>query len=64
MIAYASIAVLVAIAAMIVVARGRIAELQSGLAGGNVGPGCAIAQAVAVLLLALLIFLGHRAGMF
>jgi len=59
-----SIAVLVAIAAVIVAARDRIARLQSMLAGGAVMPGCAIAEAAAVLLLALLIFLGHRAGMF
>jgi hypothetical protein len=59
-----SIILLVAIAAIIVVARGRIAHLQSLLVGGAVMPGCAIAEAVAVLLLALLIFLGHRAGMF
>jgi len=59
-----SIAVLVAIAAVIVAARERIARLQSMLAGGAVMPGCAIAEAAAVLLLALLIFLGHRAGMF
>ena len=64
MIAYASIAILVAIAAMIVIARGRIAELQSGLAGGAVGPGCAVAQAAALLLIALLILVGHLAGMF
>jgi hypothetical protein len=59
-----SIAVLVAIAAVMVAARDRIARLQSMLAGGAVMPGCAIAEAAAVLLLALLIFLGHRAGMF
>lgn len=59
-----SIGILVAIAAMVVVARDRIARLQSLLAGGAVGPGCAIAQAVALLLLALLIFIGHRAGVF
>ena len=59
-----SIAVLVVIAAVIVAARDRIARLQSMLAGGAVMPGCAIAEAAAVLLLALLIFLGHRAGMF
>ena len=64
MTAYLSIAVLVAIAALIVIARGRIAHLQSLLAGGTVGPGCAIAQAAGVLLLALLILLGHLAGMF
>jgi len=58
-----SIAVLVAIAIVIVIARDRIARLQSMLAGGAVMPGCAIAEAAAVLLLALLIFLGHRAGM-
>ncbi len=61
---YASIVILVLIAAMVVIARERIVQLQSGLAGGAVGPGCAIAQAVALLVLALLIFLGHRAGMF
>ena len=61
---YASVAVLAVIAALIVVARDRIARLQSGLAGGAVGPGCAIAQAAAVLLIALLILLGHFAGMF
>ena len=59
-----SIALLVTAAAIIVIARDRIARLQSLLAGGAVMPGCAIAEAVAVLLLALLIFLGHRAGMF
>ena len=59
-----AMALLVAIAAMIVVVRDHIARLQSALAGGAIGPGCAIAQAAAVLLLALLIFLGHLAGMF
>jgi hypothetical protein len=59
-----SIGILVAIAALVVIARDRIASLQSLLAGGTVGPGCAIAQAVALLLLALLIFIGHRAGVF
>ena len=59
-----SIITLVLIAALIVIARDRIAELQSGLAGGAVGPGCAIAQAAALLLIALLILLGHAAGMF
>ena len=64
MMVYASVAILAAIAALIVVARDRIARLQSGLAGGAVSPGCAIAQAAAVLLIALLILLGHFAGMF
>jgi hypothetical protein len=58
------IGVLVAIATMVIATRGRIARLQSGLAGGAVRPGCVIAQAAALLLLALLIFLGHVAGMF
>lgn len=59
-----SIGLLVAIAAIIVLGRGRIAHLQSILAGGGVGPGCVIAQAAAVLLLALLILIGRLAGMF
>jgi hypothetical protein len=59
-----SIGLLVAVAIVIVIARDRIARLQSLLAGGAVMPGCAIAEAAAVLLVALLIFLGHRAGMF
>ena len=61
---WASIVVLVLVAAIIGIARDRIARLQSLLAGGAVMPGCAIAEAVAVLLLAILIFLGHQAGMF
>jgi hypothetical protein len=64
MLVWLSIAALVAVAAIIVIARDRIARLQSLLAGGAVMPGCAIAEAVAVLLLALLILWGHRAGMF
>ena len=59
-----SIGLLVAVAIVIVIARDRIAHLQSLLAGGAVMPGCAIAEAVALLLVALLIFLGHRTGMF
>lgn len=61
---YGSIAALVAVAALIVAGRVRIAELQSALAGGSVGPGCAVAQAAAVLVLAVLILVGHLAGMF
>ena len=64
MLVWLSIAALVSVAAIIVIARDRIAHLQSLLAGGAVMPGCAIAEAVALLLVALLIFLGHRAGMF
>ncbi|HKS24560.1 MAG TPA: hypothetical protein VJZ76_17295 [Thermoanaerobaculia bacterium] len=59
-----SIGVLVAIAALVILTRDRIAHLQSALAGGAVRPGCAVAQAAALLLLALLILLGHVAGMF
>jgi len=64
MLVWLSIVVLVLIAAIIVVARDRIAHLQSLLVGGAVMPGCAIAEELAVLLQALLIFLRHRAGMF
>jgi hypothetical protein len=59
-----SIGVLVAIAALVILTRDRIAHLQSALAGGAVRPGCAVAQAAALLLLALLILLGYVAGMF
>ena len=59
-----AVATIVAIAAIVVAARDRIAQLQSGLAGGAIGPGCAIAQAIALLVLAALILLGHFAGMF
>jgi len=58
----AAIVALVVIAAIIVVSRQRIADLQAALAGGTVAPGCVIAQAVAVLILAVLIFIGWRAG--
>jgi len=58
----AAVVALVAIAAMIVVSRRRIGDLQGVLAGGAVGPGCVIAQGVAVLILAVLIFIGWRVG--
>lgn len=58
----ASIVALIAIAVLIIASRQRLALLQSALAGGTVGPGCVIAQAVAVLLLALLVFIGWRVG--
>src|SRR5436190_508207 len=53
MLVWLSIAALVSVAAIIVIARDRIVHLQSLLAGGAVMPGCAIAEAVALLLVAL-----------
>jgi hypothetical protein len=47
-----------------IVARRPLAELQAALAGGRVLPGCVVAEGVALLLLALVLFLMNRAGMF
>lgn len=63
MLVWASIAVLVLIAAIVYLQRARIASLQAGLAGGTIGPGCVVAQAAGVLLIALLIWIGHATGM-
>jgi hypothetical protein len=42
--------------------RRDLAEMHSVLFGGTLGPGCVIVEAVALILLALLLVLGHFRG--
>jgi hypothetical protein len=53
----------VACAGLLVWQRGYFAELQSLLAGGSIGPGCVIAEAVVVLLLAGALLVAYRVGL-
>ena len=52
-----------ACAGLLVWQRGYFAELQSLLAGGSIGPGCVIAEAAVVILLAAALFLAWRFGL-
>jgi hypothetical protein len=49
---------------VVIVLRKPLAQQQALLAGGRVVPGCVIAEGVALLLLALVLFLLYRAGAF
>jgi len=52
---------LVALAGVgLIVFRGRLAEMQAMLAGGNITPGCAVAEGIALILLALVIAIVER----
>jgi hypothetical protein len=52
----------VATAAGLWLRRRDLAEMHSVLFGGTLGPGCVIVEAVALILLALLLVLGHFRG--
>jgi hypothetical protein len=52
---------LVALAGVgMIVFRGRLAEMQAMLAGGNITPGCAVAEGIALILLAVAIVIVER----
>lgn len=52
---------LVALAGVgLIVFRRRLAEMQAMLAGGNIAPGCAVAEGIALILLAVAIVLVER----
>jgi len=48
-------------AAALWIAKRPVAEIEAGVMGGRVGPGCVVAQAVMLLLFALLLFAFRRA---
>ena len=53
--------VLVALAGVgMIVFRRRLAEMQAMLAGGSIAPGCAVAEGIALILLAVAIVLVER----
>ena len=53
---------LVLIAVFFIVIRKKLARIQSLFAGGNISPGCIVAEAAAIFLVALLVILAHRMG--
>lgn len=59
-----SLAFVAAVGILIIVLRRPLASLQAVAAGGTVTPGCVIAEGVALLVLALVLFLLYRAGAF
>jgi hypothetical protein len=48
----------------VVLGRRPLARMQGAFAGGRVLPGCVIAEGVALIVLALVLFLLYRAGAF
>ena len=56
-----TIAVSVLGAASLWIAKKPVAEIEAGVMGGSVGPGCVVAQAVMLLLFAVLLFVFRHA---
>ena len=59
---YVAAALFLSVAAGLVLFREPAARGQSMLAGGRMGPGCVLAEAVLFVALAIAAFLLHRAG--
>lgn len=53
----AAILLFVAVGIALIVARRPMATLQANVLGGRIVPGCVVAEAVVVFLLALVVFL-------
>jgi uncharacterized membrane protein YcaP (DUF421 family) len=54
--AWFAVAFLVAVAVAMVMGRRPLAQMQAAVMGGRMVPGCVIAEAAALLVLAVLIF--------
>jgi hypothetical protein len=52
-----AIALLLAVAAGLLLGRRQVAELQSAVVGGRTGAGCVVAEAVGLVVLAVVIWL-------
>ncbi len=48
-------------AAALYIAKRPVAEIEAGVMGGRVGPGCVVAQAVMLLAFAVVLFLFRHA---
>jgi hypothetical protein len=59
-----SLAFIALVGIVMILARRPLARLQAAVAGGSVLPGCVIAEGIALVLLALVLFLLYRAGAF
>jgi len=53
-----------AVGIILIVRRTDLARAQSLVAGGRLGPGCAIAEGILFLLMALTAVVMHRYGLF
>ena len=54
---------LVALAGVgLIVFRRQLAEMQALLAGGSITPGCAVAEGIALMVLAIVIWIAERNG--
>ncbi|MGN6186771.1 MAG: hypothetical protein ACTHQM_24305 [Thermoanaerobaculia bacterium] len=49
---------------VVIVLRRPLAQQQAFIAGGRVLPGCVIAEGVALIVLAIVLFVLYRAGAF
>ena len=47
---------------LLIVFRRPMAEMQAMLAGGSIAPGCAVAEGIALILLAIVIYVLERGG--
>jgi hypothetical protein len=62
MIAVLSAAFLVALAFVVLMQKKQLAQLQALMVGATVAPGCVVAEAVALVLLAVAIVIAHLSG--
>ena len=58
------IAVFIAVVAgLVFVQRRRLAEMQAMTLGGSIGPGCVVAEAIVLLLIALAFAVAYFSGL-
>ena len=58
-----SAAFLVIVAAVVAMQRKPLAEMQALVIGGRLGPGCVIAQAIVLVVIAIAILIAWRTGL-
>ena len=63
MIAVLSAAFLIALSFIFLMQKKQLAQLQALMVGATVGPGCVVAEAVALVLLAVAIVIAHLSGL-
>ncbi len=58
------IAIFIAVVALLVlVQRRRLAQMQAMTLGGSIGPGCVVAEAIVLLLIALAFAVAYFSGL-
>lgn len=61
---FASLVFIAIVGIVIIIARRPLAQQQAAIAGGRVTPGCVIAEGIALVVLAIVLFFLYRAGAF